>query len=43
MGLSLRAAKNRQRLWLEAGGASRERIELIRYDLKTGRKRNPTT
>ncbi len=34
MGISLRAAKNRQKGWAKAGGALRQRTEVERYDLK---------
>lgn len=43
MGISLKAAKNRKRLWLEAGGSARERVNVTRYDLKTGRKLDSAT
>lgn len=38
MGISLAAAKNRQRGWLAAGGSDRTLVELERFDMRTGRK-----
>ncbi len=41
MGVSLRAATNRKRGWINAGGAQRQRAEVRRYDL-TSRRPAPT-
>lgn len=38
MGMSLAAANRRKQSWLKAGGITRVRADIVRYDLKTGRK-----
>lgn len=38
MGMSLAATKRRKQSWLKAGGTARVRADIVRYDLKTGRK-----
>ena len=43
MGMSLRAAENRQKGWLKAGGHQRVRAEVQRYDLTARRSRTPQT
>jgi hypothetical protein len=42
MGMTLSAAKNRQRGWMNAGGLNRQRAEVERYDLSSGRRRRVT-